>query len=382
MSNPLQQDHYKVTPKQHENPKASPEGRDLEGAQQYLHGRGAQINYKNRFLKDEKVKEHVEGIDDWEESSVATQYLEQEVKSIVNKVESRDLSMMYSMNPYAGCEHGCIYCYARNVHEYWGYSAGLDFERKIIVKVNAPQMLRKTLMNKNWDGSNPIMLSGNTDCYQPAEQKYRLTRGLLEVCNEFNQPVGILTKNSWIIKDKDILQEMAKKRLVSAMVSVTSFNEDLRRVMEPRTTTAKQRLKVIEELSSAGIHMGVMMGPMIPGLNEHEMQRIMKAAKDAGATFTAYTFIRLNGAIKFLFHDWLYKNFPDRADKVWHLIEGGHNGQVNDTRWRVRMRGEGNIAELVRMQYKKYGKLYGMNEDRWELNTTSFRRPGEQGRLF
>ena len=388
MSNQLQQDHYKLTPKDHEISKASTEGEGLTAGQTgldgapYLHGRGAQINYKNRFLKDEKVKEHIEGIDDWEEKNVATQYLEQEVKTIVNKVESPDLSMMYSMNPYAGCEHGCIYCYARNVHEYWGYSAGLDFERKIIVKVNAPQVLRKTLMNKNWDGSNPIMLSGNTDCYQPAEQKYRLTRGLLEVCNEFNQSVGILTKNSWIIKDKDILQEMAKKHLVSAMVSVTSFNEDLRRVMEPRTTTAKQRLKVIEELSNAGIHMGIMMGPMIPGLNEHEMQRIMKAGKEAGAKFTAYTFIRLNGAIKFLFHDWLYKNFPDRADKVWHLIEGSHNGQVNDTRWGVRMRGEGNIAEMVRMQYKKYGKLYGMNEDRWELDTASFRRPGEQGRLF
>jgi DNA repair photolyase len=226
------------------------------------------------------------------------------------------------------------------------------------------------------------MLSGNTDCYQPAEQKYRLTRGLLEVCNEFNQPVSILTKNSWIIKDKELLQEMAKKRLVSAMVSITSFNDELRRVMEPRTTTAKQRLKVIEELSNAGIHTGVMMGPMIPGLNEHEMQRIMKEAKDAGAKFTAYTFIRLNGAIKFLFHDWLYKNFPDRADKVWHMIEGGHNGQVNDTRWGVRMRGEGSIAEMVRQQYKKYGKLYGMNEERWELDTSIFRRPGEQGRLF
>ena len=236
-------------------------------------------------------------------------------------------------------------------------------------------------MNKKYDPT-PIMLSGNTDCYQPAEQKYRLTRGLLEVCNQFNQPVGILTKNSWIIKDKDVLQEMAKKRLVTAMVSVTSFNDELRRLMEPRTTTAKQRLKVIEELSNSGIRMGIMMGPMIPGLNDHEMQRIMKEAKDAGATFTAYTFIRLNGAIKFLFHDWLYKNFPDRADKVWHLIEGSHNGQVNDTRWGIRMRGEGSIADMVRQQYKKYGKLYGMNEDRWELDTSIFRRPGEQGRLF
>ena len=387
MSNQLQQDHYKVRSKiQTQKPSSenAPEesGDKPEDPSQYLAGRGAQFNTKNRFLKNQNVKEHVEAIDDWEVANVGTQYMEQEVKSIVNKVESPDLSMMYSMNPYAGCEHGCIYCYARNVHEYWGYSAGLDFERKIIVKMNAPQMLRKTLMNKNWDGTHPIMLSGNTDCYQPAEQKYRLTRGLLQVCNEFNQPVGILTKNSWIIKDKDILQEMAKKRLVSAMVSITSFNEDLRRVMEPRTTTAKQRLKVIEELSNAGIHMGVMMGPMIPGLNEHEMQRIMKSAREAGAKFTAYTFIRLNGAIKFLFHDWLYKNFPDRADKVWHMIEGGHDGKVNDTRWGVRMRGEGSIAEMVRMQYKKYGKLYGMNEDRWELDTTSFRRPGGQGRLF
>ena len=369
MSEKLQQDHFKVAAKQEE-----------EGGK-YLQGRGAQINTKNRFLKNESTREHIEGIDDWEDSNVPTQYLEQESKTIVNKVESPDVGMSYSMNPYAGCEHGCIYCYARNVHEYWGYSAGLDFERKIIVKKNAPQLLRKFLMHKKWDAT-PIMLSGNTDCYQPAEQKYRLTRGLLEVCNEFNQSVGILTKNSWILKDKDVLQEMAKKKIVSAMVSITSFNEDLRRIMEPRTTTAKQKLKVINELSSAGVRMGIMMGPMIPGLNEHEMQRIMKAGKEAGAKFTAYTFIRLNGAIKFLFHDWLYKNFPDRADKVWHLIEGSHNGQVNDTRWGVRMRGEGNIAEMVRMQYKKYGKLYGMNEDRWELDTNSFRRPGEQGRLF
>jgi DNA repair photolyase len=257
----------------------------------------------------------------------------------------------------------------------------MDFEQKIIVKKNAPQLLRKFLMHPKWDAT-PIMLSGNTDCYQPAEQTYRLTRGLLEVCNEFNQPVGILTKNSWILKDKDVLQEMGKKRIVSAMVSITSFNEDLRRVMEPRTTTAKQNLKVINELSSAGVRRGIMMGPMIPGLNEHEMQRIMKAAKDNGATFTAYTFIRLNGAIKFLFHDWLYKNFPERADKVWHLIEHSHDGQVNDTRWGVRMRGEGPIAHLVAQQYKKYGKLYGMNAEEWSLNRSLFKRPGAQGTLF
>ncbi len=369
MNKQLKQDHVRIKPAR------------TESEQSYLQGRGAQMNTKNRFLKEERTREHGEGIDEWEEANEATQYLEQDSKTIVNKVESPDVGMMYSMNPYAGCEHGCIYCYARNVHEYWGFSAGLDFERKIIVKKNAPQLLRKFLMHPKWDAT-PIMLSGNTDCYQPAEQVYRLTRGLLEVCNEFNQPVGILTKNSWILRDKDVLQEMGKKDIVSAMVSITSFNENLRRVMEPRTTTAKQKLKVIHELSSAGVRMGIMMGPMIPGLNEHEMQRIMKAASDNGATFTAYTFIRLNGAIKLLFHDWLYKNFPDRADKIWHLIEHSHDGKVNDSRWRLRMRGEGPIAKLVADQYKKYGRLYRMNAEEWSLNRKLFRRPGEQGRLF
>jgi DNA repair photolyase len=383
MSEKLKQDHFKVMPQKMDDSKNTSDGNEeeQEAKRTYITGRGAQFNTKNRFLKNENTREHIEGIDDWEEPNAPTIYMEQESKTIVNKVESKDVGMGYSMNPYAGCEHGCIYCYARNVHEYWGYSAGLDFERKIIVKKNAPQLLRKFLMHPKWDAT-PIMLSGNTDCYQPAEQQYRLTRGLLEVCNEFNQPVGILTKNSWILKDKDVLQEMAKKKIVSAMVSITSFNEDLRRTMEPRTTTAKQKLKVINELSSAGVRMGIMMGPMIPGLNEHEMQRIMKAAADNGATFTAYTFIRLNGAIKFLFHDWLFKNFPDRADKVWHLIEQSHDGKVNDTRWGVRMRGEGHIAAMVAQQYKKYGKLYNMNAEEWSLDTSQFRVPGGQGRLF
>jgi DNA repair photolyase len=347
----------------------------------YIQGRGAQFNTKNRFHKTELVKEHVEGIDDWGTVNHPTQYIEQASKSIVNKIESPDVGMPYSMNAYAGCEHGCIYCYARNVHEYWGYSAGLDFESKIIVKKNAPELLRKFLMNPKWVPM-PIMLSGNTDCYQPAEQQYRLTRKLLEVCNEFNQPAGIVTKNSWILKDKDLLQEMAKKNLVSAMVSITSLNEDLRRVMEPRTTTARQRLKIIEELSKAGVRMGVLLGPMIPGLNEHEIQRIIKAAAENGARFTGYTFIRLNGAVKFLFHDWLYKNFPERADKVWHLIEQSHGGKVNDTRIGTRMRGEGPIAQMIAQQFKKFSKLYHLNEEEWKLDTSIFRRPGQQGRLF
>ncbi len=347
----------------------------------YKKGRGAQFNTKNKFIINERTQEHVESIDDWIESTVQTQFIDIDAKTIVNKVESPDVGMMYSMNPYQGCEHGCIYCYARNSFEYWGYSAGLDFETKILVKKKAPELLRKFLMNPKWQ-CVPISLSGNTDCYQPAERRFRITRQLLEVCLEFNQPVGIITKNAGILRDKDILVKMAAKNLVSILVSVTSFQDDLRRVMEPRTTTGKQRLKVIKELSDEGVRMGVMLGPMIPGLNEHEMQRIMKAASENGATFSTYTFIRLNGAIKLLFHDWLYKNFPDRADKVWHLIENSHDGKVNDSRWGVRMRGEGPIGELVKQQFVKYNKMYKLNAERWNLDCTQFKRPGEQGRLF
>ncbi|MGV3658116.1 MAG: PA0069 family radical SAM protein [Chitinophagaceae bacterium] len=347
----------------------------------YKKGRGAQFNTPNRFDKWAESKDFIESIDDWAESKVETQFMEVEAKSIVNKVESPDVGMLYSMNPYMGCEHGCIYCYARNSFEYWGYSAGLDFESKIMVKQNAPQLLRKFLNHPKWH-CEPISLSGNTDCYQPAEKQFRLTRQLLEVCNEFNQPVGIITKNAGILRDKDLLKEMASKRLVSVLMSITSFNEDLRRAMEPRTTTAMQRLRVIEELSNVGVQMGVMPGPMIPGLNDHEMPQIIKSASEAGATFSAYTFIRLNGAIKFLFHDWLHKNFPDRADKVWHLIEQSHGGKVNDSEWGRRMRGEGHIAKMIADQYKTYTKKYGLNHERLGLDVTQFRRPRAQGRLF
>jgi DNA repair photolyase len=347
----------------------------------YIKGRGAQINTKNKFLKNEVVKEHIEAIDEWTVPNEETKYIEQEAKSIVNKVDSPDVGMFYSMNPYAGCEHGCIYCYARNSHEYLGFSAGLDFERKIIVKKNAPQLLRKFLMNPKWE-CKPISISGNTDCYQPAEQQFRLTRKLLEVCLEFNQPVGMITKNAGMLRDKDIIKKLSDKNLISILVTITTLDEDLRQKMEPRTTTAKQRFRLIKELSDEGVKMGVMLGPMIPGLNEHDMQKIMKKAAECGAVFSAYTFVRLNGAVKILFHDWLYTNYPDRADKVWHMIEQSHDGQVNDSRFGLRMRGEGPIADMVRQQYKKYGQLYGLNAERWELDTSLFKRPGEQISLF
>jgi DNA repair photolyase len=235
-------------------------GDNEEKEEEYKKGRGAQFNTRNAFEKTETVREHIEAIDEWIEEDVQTQYIDVVAKSLVNKVDSPDVGMFYSMNPYQGCEHGCIYCYARNSFEYWGYSAGLDFESKILVKKEAPQLLRKFLMHPQWS-CVPISMSGNTDCYQPAEKKFRLTRALLEVCNEFNQPVGIITKNAGILRDIDLLKEMADKRIVSVIMTITSFNEDLRRAMEPRTTTGNQRLRTLEALSKAGVQTGLMLGP-------------------------------------------------------------------------------------------------------------------------
>lgn len=339
-----------------------------------IHGRGAQLNTANRFDKHQHEWEMPEG-------ERKTQYLEQEAKSIVNKVESPDVNMFYSMNPYQGCEHGCIYCYARNSHEYWGYSAGLDFESRIIVKKNAPELLRQFLLRKSW-ACKPISISGNTDCYQPAEKKFRLTRRLLEVSQEFQQPVGIITKNALVLRDADILGTMAAKKLASVVVTITSLTEATRRVMEPRTTTAQQRLRIIRELSDAGVHTGVMIGPVIPGLTDHELPAILEAAAEAGAKFSAYTFVRLNGAVKLLFQDWLYKTFPDRADKVWHSIEQGHGGKVNDSRFGTRMKGEGPMAEIVRQQFKKLSALHGLDGQRWLHDTSLFAAPSQQMKLF
>jgi DNA repair photolyase len=220
---------------------------DNQLPENYHKGRGAQFNPHNRFEQKDYVKQHDEGIDDWEDQPQKTTFIIGHPKSIVNKVDSPDLGMAYSLNPYQGCEHGCTYCYARNSHEYWGFSAGLDFERKIIVKTDAPELFKKFLEKKSWDAST-ISISGNTDCYQPAERKYRITRQLLEIALEYKQPIGMITKNALILRDTDLLAEMAKLNLVSAYMSINSLNEDLRSKMEPRTATSKQRLKVIEEL--------------------------------------------------------------------------------------------------------------------------------------
>jgi len=356
---------------------------DLQGdkSSTYFKGRGAQLNPHNRFLKNDYVKEHAEGIDDWEESDQKTSFIFGESKSVVNKVDSPDVGMAYSLNPYQGCEHGCTYCYARNSHEYWGFSAGLEFERKIIVKKDAPQLFRKFLEKKGW-AAEIISLSGNTDCYQPAERKFKLTRQLLEIAREYKQPIGMITKNALVLRDLDILKEMAQEKLCMVYVSINSLNEDLRLKMEPRTATAVQRLKVVEQLSAAGIPVGVMVAPLIPGLSDHEVPAILKAVAERGAVKAGYTVVRLNGAIGGIFNDWLEKNYPDRFDKVWHMIQSCHGGQVNDSRFGERMKGKGNIAQLISDTFKLHCRLNKLNLSPIELDSSKFRVPKAQLDLF
>jgi DNA repair photolyase len=356
---------------------------DLQGdkSSTYFKGRGAQLNPHNRFLKNDYVKEHAEGIDDWEESDQKTSFIFGESKSVVNKVDSPDVGMAYSLNPYQGCEHGCTYCYARNSHEYWGFSAGLEFERKIIVKKDAPQLFRKFLEKKGW-AAEIISLSGNTDCYQPAERKFKLTRQLLEIAREYKQPIGMITKNALVLRDLDILKEMAQEKLCMVYVSINSLNEDLRLKMEPRTATAVQRLIVVEQLSAAGIPVGVMVAPLIPGLSDHEVPAILKAVAERGAVKAGYTVVRLNGAIGGIFKDWLEKNYPDRFDKVWHMIQSCHGGQVNDSRFGERMKGKGNIAQLISDTFKLHCRLNKLNLSPIELDSSKFRVPKAQLDLF
>jgi len=327
----------------------------------YIKGRGAQQNTPNKFFQYS-----YETRDDFlefcrkegeEADNNKTQYIPIFPKTIVNKVTSPDVGMMHSMNPYQGCEHGCIYCYARNTHEFWGYSAGLDFERKILVKKDAPKLLEAKLKSKRWKACT-IVLSGNTDCYQPAEEKFEITRACLEVFLKYRHPVGIITKNALILRDLDVLKELAKDQLIGINVSVTSLSEKTRRILEPRTTTIKKRLETIRVLSENGIPVNAMLAPIIPGINSHEIMNLAKAVSDNGALSFAFTVVRLNGAIGQIFTDWIHKTLPDRADKVLHQIEACHNGTLNDSRFGIRSVGEGKIAkqihDLVRLARHMY----------------------------
>jgi len=345
----------------------------IGGMNDSLKGRGAQFNPKNKFLAGAYVQAYAEAIDEWEVEKRETEYIYDNSQTLVNKVTSPDVGMQFSVNPYQGCEHGCVYCYARNTHEYWGYSAGVDFESRIVVKKNAAALLKKCLEAKAWVPAT-LSFSGNTDCYQPMERKMRLTRTMLEICLDFRNPVSILTKNALVLRDLDILQEMQKLNLVTVTTSITSLDENLRQKMEPRTSTYASRLKVIETLSAAGIHTGVMNAPIVPGLNDAHMHDVLKAASEAGAKWAGYTVVRLNGAVGDIFKDWLLKAYPDRAEKVWNLIGDCHDGQVNDSRFGNRIIGDGKIAAVIKDQFQVYCKKFGLNEEKVQLNTADFRR--------
>ncbi|MEO6150029.1 MAG: PA0069 family radical SAM protein [Mucilaginibacter sp.] len=348
----------------------------------FFKGRGAQVNTHNKFLKNKYVLEHIEGLDEPLHENTATQLFEENPKKIVSESNSPDLSHMHSINPYQGCEHGCIYCYARNTHEYYGFSAGLDFERKIIVKRNAPQLLEQYFNKKNYEPVC-IVLSGNTDCYQPIERRLKITRGLLEVFLKYRNPVSFITKNNLILRDLDILTEMAKLNLVHVNVSITSLDEQLRQKLEPRTVTATGRLAVIQKLSQCNVPVRVMAAPIIPGLNSNEVPDIIKAAADRGALAAGFTIVRLNGAIAELFTDWIHKAFPDRAEKVLNMIKACHNGKLNDSDFGRRMSGDGKIAESIHQMFRMATNRFMAGREMPPFDHTLFTpRNGKQTSMF
>jgi DNA repair photolyase len=340
-----------------------------------IKGRGAQHNTPSRFIREERGYFHHEAIDEYIPWNEKTQFFKENPKTVLNRNSSPDIPFTYSINPYQGCEHGCAYCYARNVHEYWGYSAGLDFEQKIIYKPNAPSILRQHFDNINYVPES-ISLSGNTDCYQPAERKFEITRKLLEVFLEYRHPVGIITKNSLVLRDIDLLEQMARLNLVHVILSVTTLDESLKQVMEPRTASITNRLKTIRKLNDLGIPTGVMVAPVIPGLNSDEIPSVIRECAVHGARVAGYTLLRLNGSVSAVFKKWLENYFPDRFDKVWHQVEACHGGAVNDSRFGKRMTGEGPIAESIRKLFKISVNRY-LRENRFpEYDFSLFRRPG------
>lgn len=344
-------------------------------------GRGARISPKNPFIKREEVAAFPEGIDEEKFSErPVTRYYKENLVNALSKNDSPDLPLNYSVNPYQGCEHGCIYCYARNSHQYWGFDAGLGFETNIIVKHNLIEVLRKQFLSKKYI-VQPIMLSGNTDCYQPAEKKFGLTRKVLELCLQVGNPVSIITKNTLIQRDQDLLVQLAQKRLVHVYFSINHLDSALKAVLEPRTATATKKLALIRQFSQAGIPCGIMVAPIIPGLNASDIPKIIELSAEAGALKAGYTVVRLNGSIKEIFADWLHRHFPDRAQKVLHQIEQLHGGRVNDSQWGRRMKGEGAIAMMLRQVFDaSVGRhLKGKEMPAYDLSAFT---PGGQTRLF
>jgi DNA repair photolyase len=331
-------------------------------------GRGSGFNTPNRFERF-----HFEPLDiDWGEEPGAqhlpTTFYHDTSRSILAKNTSPDLPFTYSINPYRGCEHGCIYCYARPSHEYLGFSAGMDFETKIMVKLDAPQLLDRALQKASWQ-PQMVAFSGNTDCYQPVERRLEITRKCLEVFLKYRNPVGLITKNALVLRDVDILSEMAKLNLVHVMLSITSLDADLVRRMEPRTSTPENRLAAIEKLAEAGIPVGVNAAPMIPGLTDEELPAILKAAAERGAKSAGYILVRLPGAVEPLFLDWLRREVPDRAAKIINRIRDTRSGELSDARFGSRLVGEGHIAKTINDLFLLHTRKFNLTK-RWSAVST------------
>jgi DNA repair photolyase len=339
-------------------------------------GRGTTDLPANRFdrLYVERQPDEEQGVD--EPSSVETVYYRDATRSLITYNSSPDVGFAASLNPYRGCEHGCIYCYARPTHEYLGLSAGLDFETKIFVKERAPQLLAAELGRSSWT-PQVLAVSGVTDPYQPVERTLRLTRGCLEVLAEFRNPVGVITKNQLVTRDLDVLRALAADACASVALSVTTLDEDLRRVMEPRTSRADLRLEAVARLSDARVPVGIMIAPVIPGLNDHEIPEILKRAAEAGARSAGYVLLRLPFAVQDLFVSWLERHFPDRKARVLGRIAEVRHGKLNDPRFGSRMRGEGPLAALIANLFHAARARAGIPERSEALRTDRFRRRGQ-----
>lgn len=340
-------------------------------------GRGAADNPTNRFerLSVEAYDEDL--LPDDVSNHVETVYLDAASKSILTKNDSPDVGFRYSVNPYYGCAHGCAYCYARPYHEYWGMSAGLDFESKILVKRNAPELLRAALDKKSYE-PDLIAMSGVTDCYQPGERQFEITRQCLQVLAEYRNPVGMITKNRLVTRDIDVLQEMNEWRGACVIISVTSLDPELSGRLEPRASRPAARLETISKLATAGIPVGVNVAPIIPGFTDREIPAIVKAAAEAGAQFAGYTVVRLPGAVQGIFEGWLEKNYPDARQKVMNRIRDVHGGQAQDSRFGVRMKGEGQYAMQIKALFDVARARAGFSGHP-SLNCDDFRRPAKGG---
>jgi DNA repair photolyase len=365
-----------------DNGNCSDEHVGMNGA---IHGRGASWCPPNRFEKLHVDGEDVDFADfdlsEDEKPNPQTQFLRDESKTIIARNQSPDVGFETSINPYRGCEHGCIYCFARPTHEYLGFSAGLDFETKIVVKHDAARLLETELSSPQWT-PQIIMMSGVTDCYQPVERKLRLTRSCLEVLTRFRNPVGILTKNRLVTRDTDVLCELARHNAVAVNLSVTTLELDLQRIMEPRTSGPVARLDAVAQLRSANIPVGVMVAPVIPGINDHEIPAIVAACAKAGAQFAGYVLLRLPWAVAPLFERWLSEHFPERKAKVLERVRHTRGGErLYDSQWRRRQIGQGIFAEQIATMFEVSCRRAGLGEAP-KLSTASFRRPNEQLKLL